>query len=89
MEASIKKSGRRVLEGLVVSSKMEKSITVKVTRTVRHPRYNKFVKKHAKYHAHDENSACKLGDVVSIVEARPTSKTKKWRIKEVLTKVIE
>lgn len=89
MEASIKKSGRRVLEGLVVSSKMEKSITVKVTRTVRHPRYNKFVKKHEKYHAHDEKSLSKLGDVVSIVESRPTSKTKKWRIKEVLTKVVE
>jgi len=89
MTNSIKKSSRRVLEGVVTGNKMDKSITVKVTRTVRHPRYNKFVKKYAKYHAHDEANQCKVGDLVSILENKPVSKLKRWRLKEVLQKVVE
>ena len=65
--------------GVVVSDKMDKTITVEVTRTVRHHKYNKFLKKRARYHAHDESNQCRQGDSVMIVEANPTSKTKRWQ----------
>jgi small subunit ribosomal protein S17 len=89
MENAVKKSNRRLLAGLVTSGRMDKTITVQVTRTVRHPKYNKFVKKHACYHAHDENNQCRQGDFVSIVEAAPISKLKRWRLMEVLEKAAE
>lgn len=80
------KSSRRVLEGVVTSDKMQKTIAVKVTRTVRHPKYNKFVKKHASYHVHDESNQCKQGDMVAIVESNPQSKTKRWRLASIIEK---
>lgn len=76
------KTGRRVLTGRVVSDKMDKTITVEVIRTVRHPRYHKFVTRRKKYHAHDENNECKVDDVVVILESRPLSKTKRWVVIE-------
>ncbi len=76
----------RVLRGTVISDKMDKSITVEVTRTVRHPRYNKFIKRRARYHAHDEQNQCGAGDTVEIVESRPLSKTKRWRLRSVVEK---
>lgn len=68
----------RSLRGIVSSDKMDKTITVTVTDTVRHPSYKKFMKRSKKYHAHDEKNECGVGDVVVIKESRPYSKTKKW-----------
>ena len=73
--------------GVVTSNKMTKSITVAVERKVKHPIYGKFVKKTTKFHAHDEKNECSIGDVVKIMETRPLSKTKRWRLVEVVEKV--
>ena len=69
---------RRILQGVVVSDKAEKTVTVLVERRVMHPVYKKFVKKSKKYLAHDEKETAKTGDVVSIIECRPISKRKSW-----------
>ena len=68
------------LTGRVVSNKMDKTITVLVERRVAHPIYQKYVRRTSKFHAHDENNECKIGDVVSILQCRPLSKTKAWRL---------
>ncbi|GAB3331497.1 30S ribosomal protein S17 [Marivirga atlantica] len=70
--------------GLVVSNKMEKSITVSIERKVKHPIYGKFVKKSTKFTAHDEANDCNIGDTVKIAETRPLSKNKRWRLVEIL-----
>lgn len=70
--------------GVVVSNKMEKSIVVAVKRKVKHPIYGKFVNKTTKFVAHDEKQECGIGDTVSIMETRPLSKTKRWRLVEIL-----
>jgi small subunit ribosomal protein S17 len=70
----------RELRGVVVSDKANKTITVLVERRVMHPVYKKFVKRSKKYHAHDEDNRCKVGDKVRIVECRPISKSKTWRV---------
>jgi len=72
--------------GVVSSNKMDKTITVAVERKVKHPIYGKFVKKTTKFHAHDEKNECTIGDVVRIMETRPLSKTKRWRLIEVVEK---
>jgi small subunit ribosomal protein S17 len=72
---------------VVSSNKMDKTITVKVERKVKHPLYGKFVKKSTKFHAHDEKNECSIGDTVKIMESRPLSKTKRWRLVEVVEKV--
>jgi small subunit ribosomal protein S17 len=72
--------------GVVTSDKMDKTITVAVERKVKHPIYGKFVKKTTKFHAHDEKQECTIGDVVKIMETRPLSKTKRWRLVEVVEK---
>lgn len=72
----------RVLEGRVVSAKMDKTVTVEVTRTVKHPRYHKYVKRSNTYKAHDEENACEENDTVVILESRPLSKTKRWVVIE-------
>ena len=69
---------KRILQGVVVSDKMDKSVVVKVERRVMHPVYKKYIKRSAKYTAHDENNLCKIGDIVQIIESRPLSKTKTW-----------
>ncbi|WP_085904584.1 30S ribosomal protein S17 [Kiloniella majae] len=71
---------RRVLQGVVVSDKTDKTITVLVERRVMHPIYKKFIKRSKKYHAHDETNAVKAGDVVKIRECSPISKTKSWEL---------
>lgn len=71
---------------MVTSNKMQKTITVAVERKVKHPIYGKFVKKTTKFHAHDEKDECTVGDVVRIMETRPLSKTKRWRLIEVVEK---
>ena len=70
--------------GVVVSNKMEKSITVAVKRKVKHPIYGKFVNKTTKFVAHDETYTCNAGDTVKIMETRPLSKTKRWRLVEII-----
>ena len=75
---------KRTLTGKVVSSKMDKSITVLIERRVKHPKYGKFVRKSSKIHAHDEANQCHEGDVVTIEECRPISKTKAWRLVQVV-----
>ena len=71
---------RRVLSGIVVSDKMDKTVVVKVERRVMHPLYKKFISRSKKYSAHDENNACKVGDSVKIRECPPISKTKTWEV---------
>ena len=78
---------RKTRIGIVSSNKMEKTITVAVERKVKHPIYGKFVKKTTKFHAHDENNECSIGDTVRIMETRPLSKSKRWRLVEVIEKV--
>ena len=73
--------------GLVVSNKMQKTIVVAVARKVKHPIYGKFVNKTKKFHAHDEKNECEVGDTVRLMETRPLSKTKRWRLVEIIEKV--
>jgi small subunit ribosomal protein S17 len=77
---------RKTRTGVVTSNKMAKTITVAVERKVKHPIYGKFVKKTTKFHAHDEKNECTVGDTVRIMETRPLSKTKRWRLVEVVEK---
>lgn len=71
---------RRVLKGTVVSAKTEKTIVVRVDRATKHPLYGKTIRTSSKYHAHDENSSCKEGDTVRIIECRPYSRLKRWEV---------
>ena len=71
---------KRIMQGVVVSNKMDKTVTVKVEHRIMHPLYKKFIRRSKKYAAHDENNACKIGDTVSIRECRPISKRKKWEV---------
>ncbi|MCC6253239.1 MAG: 30S ribosomal protein S17 [Bacteroidia bacterium] len=73
--------------GLVISNKMDKSIVVAIESKVKHPMYGKFVKRTSKFVAHDEANTCSIGDTVKIMETRPLSKTKNWRLVEILEKV--
>ena len=77
---------RKTRIGVVSSNKMTKTITVAVERKVKHPIYGKFVKKTTKFHAHDEKNECTIGDTVRIMETRPLSNTKRWRLVEVVEK---
>ena len=77
---------RKMRIGIVTSDKMDKTITVSIERRVKHPIYGKFVKKTTKFHAHDEKNECGVGDTVKIMETRPLSKTKRWRLVEVVEK---
>ncbi len=74
----------RTLTGEVISDKMTKTITVLIERRVRHPLYKKYIRRSTKVHAHDENDECHIGDVVSIEQCRPVSKTKAWRLNKIL-----
>lgn len=78
----------RTVSGRVVSNKMDKSITVLVERKIKHPLYGKYIKRSTKLHAHDEANECNIGDTVSIEQCRPLSKTKTWRLVEVLNKAV-
>ena len=75
---------RKVRQGLVVSDKMDKSIVVQIVRTVTHPIYKKVIKRSKKFIAHDEENACKIGDLVRIMECRPLSRHKRWRLVDVV-----
>ena len=80
------RGSRKNKEGLVLSNKMDKGIVVSVERVVRHALYGKFFKKTSKFMAHDEKNECEVGDKVSIMETRPLSKRKRWRLVEIIEK---
>jgi small subunit ribosomal protein S17 len=75
---------RKVLQGIVSSDQMDKSITVKVERQFKHPKYHKYIRRHGKHHAHDEANDARVGDRVEIMECRPLSKLKRWRLVRVI-----
>lgn len=85
-EKTIERNLRKVRVGKVIRDKMDKSIVVAVERKVKHPVYGKFVNKTSTFMAHDENNECGIGDTVRIMETRPMSKRKRWRLIEVLEK---
>ena len=74
----------KIRQGVVVSDKMDKTVTVQVERLVRHPMYKKYIRQRKKYKVHDANNACKIGDLVAITETRPLSRDKRWRVQSVL-----
>jgi small subunit ribosomal protein S17 len=76
--------GKRTLIGRVISSRMDKTVTVLVERRVKHPVYKKYLRRSTKLHVHDENNVCNDGDVVSVEPCRPLSKTKAWRLHEIV-----
>lgn len=84
--AQVERNLRKVIQGKVVRNKMDKSIVVAVERKVKHPKYGKFLKKTSKFFAHDENNECTIGDIVEIMETRPLSKLKRWRLVTIIEK---
>ena len=84
--APARTSHRKVREGLVVSDKMQKTVVVEVEDRVKHPLYGKIIRRTTKYKAHDEGNACGVGDRVRLMETRPMSATKRWRVVEILEK---
>ena len=84
--ASSERRRRKVRTGVVVGDRAEKTVTVVVERRFAHPLYGKQVKRTTKYHAHDEANECRVGDTVSIMETRPLSKTKRWRVVELIVR---
>lgn len=79
---------KRQLVGMVVSSKMDKTVVVQAERLVKHQLYNKYIRKRTKFAAHDENNSCRDGDKVLITECRPLSKLKRWRVSEIIEKAV-
>ena len=79
----------RTLQGMVVSDKMNKTVTVLLERQVKHPLYKKYIRRSTKLHVHDENNECSVGDKVAIQECRPISKTKSWQLVEVIERGVE
>ena len=79
----------RTLQGVVVSDKMHKTVTVLLERQVKHPLYKKYIRRSTKLHAHDENNECAIGDKITIRECRPYSKTKSWQLVEVIERGLE
>ena len=77
---------RKTRVGMVVSDKMDKTVVVAIEDNVKHPTYGKIIKRTLKVHAHDENNECGIGDTVEIMETRPLSKTKRWRLVEIIEK---
>lgn len=82
----VERNLRKTRTGVVTSNKMDKTITVSIERKVMHPIYGKYLKKTSKLHAHDEKNECSIGDTVKIMETRPLSKLKRWRLVEVVEK---
>ena len=82
--SSAKRRQRKVRTGVVVSDKMDKTVVVEVTRTVMHPVYKKYVRRRKRFMAHDEENKCRIGDQVMIVETRPLSRHKNWRVRKVV-----
>jgi small subunit ribosomal protein S17 len=78
---------RKTVVGKVVSNKMDKTVSVSVERRYRHPLYGKYIKRTSKFMAHDEKNECKIGDTVRIMETRPLSRLKRWRLVEIVERV--
>ncbi|MBN2227934.1 MAG: 30S ribosomal protein S17 [candidate division Zixibacteria bacterium] len=83
---SMARNSRKVRLGTVISDKMEKTITVRIVRTMKHPLYNKVIKQYSKFYAHDEANAARTGDLVRIMETRPLSAMKRWRLVDIVEK---
>jgi len=81
---SLERGSRKTLVGMVVSDKMDKTVVVKVNQLVKHQVYNKYIRRTAKYKAHDKDNLCKIGDRVLMVETRPLSKDKHWKVRDIL-----
>jgi len=88
-QSADQRGSRRVIVGTVTSSNMDKTIVVTVIRRVRDRRFHKFLTRRVKYHVHDEHNTGKVGDVVEIIESRPMSRTKRWRLLRTITKAVE
>jgi small subunit ribosomal protein S17 len=82
----MERGDRKTRVGIVVSDKMDKTVTVRVQRQVAHPKYDRIIRKYTTFVAHDEKDECSIGDRVKIVETRPISKTKRWRVVEMIHK---
>ena len=80
------RGNKRTIKGVVVSNQMDKTVVVKTERLVKHTGFRKYVRRHQKYKAHDERNECGVGDTVLIVESRPLSRDKRWRVREILEK---
>lgn len=78
------RSNKRTIKGVVVQDKMDKTVVVRVERLTKHPMFHKYLRRHVKYKAHDETNSCKVGDTVMIIESRPLSREKRWRVREIL-----
>ena len=79
----------KTVEGRVVSNKMDKTVTVLVERLVKHALYGKYIRRSTKLHAHDADNACQMGDMVRVAECAPLSKTKNWRVVQIVTRAVE
>ncbi|WP_028316147.1 30S ribosomal protein S17 [Desulfatibacillum aliphaticivorans] len=82
------RGNKKRMVGTVVSDRMDKTVVVLIERTVKHPLYKKYIKRRARYSAHDESNSCGMGDLVQIAESRPLSKTKRWRVTQILEKAV-
>jgi small subunit ribosomal protein S17 len=80
------RGNKRLITGVVISDKMEKTIVVRTERLVKHQVFKKYIRRHVKYKAHDERNECRTGDKVLIMESRPISRDKRWRVHEILEK---
>jgi small subunit ribosomal protein S17 len=80
------RGNKRIIKGVVVSNKMDKTIVVRAERLVKHSVFHKYMRRYVKYKAHDEGNACNIGDKVLIVESRPLSKEKRWRMRTIIEK---
>ncbi len=83
---TVERNMRKTRTGIVVSDKMDKTVVIAIKDNVRHPLYGKIIKRTSKIHAHDENNICGIGDKVTVMETRPLSKTKRWRVVEIVEK---
>ncbi|MGM9663255.1 MAG: 30S ribosomal protein S17 [Eubacteriales bacterium] len=86
MSEAVERNLRKTRVGMVVSDKMDKTVVVAIQDNVKHPKYGKVIKRTVKFKAHDENNECAVGDKVSIMETRPLSKEKRWRVVEIIEK---
>ena len=81
-------NNKKELMGLIISDKMDKSVVVQVERFIQHKVYKKFIRRYKKYHAHDETNECRIGDEVKIIETRPLSKLKRFRVTEIVKRAV-
>ena len=88
-EAANNETQLRTVQGRVVSNKMDKTVTIVIDRMVKHALYGKYIRRSSKLHAHDAENACKEGDIVRVAECRPLSKTKNWRVVEIVARAAE